>query len=78
MAGELRSTVNGVAAKPIDTAYRRSTVDFKAVGHAVTATVGNGVTPRKFIKILHHVVTTLEKHKLRLSAEQLKAVKVGI
>lgn len=78
MAGELRSILTGLVMKPTDTAYRPKTVDMKSAGLAALATVGTGMTPRKFVKTLHQVAKVLEKHKATLGPELLKALQASV
>jgi hypothetical protein len=49
---------------------------FKAAGVAVVAATPDGSTPRRFIKLLHAVVNTLQKHHEHLLPEAIKSLKV--
>lgn len=83
-AGELKSSIIlntiSTSGRYGDVSSFRSsppTRTFKAAGLLATvATTGSGVTPRKYIKLLHHCITILEKHRQELPAEALKAMKV--
>eukprot|EP00879_Flechtneria_rotunda_P027034 GHRR01028893.1.p1 GENE.GHRR01028893.1~~GHRR01028893.1.p1 ORF type:complete len:475 (+),score=166.38 GHRR01028893.1:281-1705(+) len=47
---------------------------FKKAGLATLAATADAVTPRKYIKLLHHVYSTLEKHKQKLTLDVVKGL----
>jgi hypothetical protein len=83
MAGELKGSLLQSAKQHSESgAFRQSSTPFKSAAiAAVVSTAGgapDGVTPRKYIKVLHQCVRTLDKHRQQLPAEVLKALKVRI
>jgi gamma-glutamyl-gamma-aminobutyrate hydrolase PuuD len=81
MAGELKQgSLQSIKQSNELSVFKAASKPFKSAAiAAVASTAGgspDGVTPRKYIKVLHQCVRTLDKHRNQLPAEVVKALKV--
>jgi hypothetical protein len=82
MAGELKGSLlhSDKQSNELSAFSTSTSKPFKAAAiAAVVSTAGgapDGVTPRKYIKVLHQCVRTLDKHRQHLPVEVVRALKV--